>query len=434
MIWEPKFESMRREELEQIQLERLQATLTRVARNVPHYRRTFAAMGIDPDDFRSLADLARLPFTTKDVLRDNYPYGMFAVPMREVVRLHASSGTTGKSVVVGYTAQDLKKWANLVARIMAAGGVTREEVVQVAFSFGLFTGGFGFHQGAEALGAAMVPASSGNTRRQVAILQDFKTTVLVCTPTYALHLAEAMEEMGVNANALSLRYGLFGAECWSEATRARIEERLKLTATDNYGVSELMGPGVAGECLERRGLHINEDHFLAEIVDPATGAPLPDGQIGELVVTTLTKDAFPLVRFRTGDLTRLLPDDAPCPCGRTLKRMDRVMGRVDDMIIVRGVNVYPSQIEAVLAEIEGATPHWRVVLGRDKALDVAVVELEVADSLLFDRMAEQQAFLRRAMKHLASGLGVSLEIKLVEPGSLPREEGKVRRVVDRRRD
>ena len=430
MMWEPKYETMGREELSHLQLERLQATLTRVARNVPYYRRTFAAQGVEPDDFRSLADLSRLPFTTKDVLRENYPYGMFAVPMREVVRLHASSGTTGKPVIVGYSAADLRKWTGLVARIMAAGGVTREEVVQVAFHFGLFTGGFGFHQGAEALGAAMVPASSGNTRRQVDILRDFKTTVLVCTPSYALHLADTMEEMGVNANALNLRYGLFGAECWSEATRSQIEDRLKLTATDNYGVSELMGPGVSGECLERNGLHINEDHFLAEVVDPSTGEPVAEGEVGELVVTTLAKDAFPLVRFRTGDLTRILPGS--CPCGRTFRRMERLMGRVDDMIIVRGVNVFPRQIESALAAIEGATPHWRVVLKRDKALDIATVELEVAESLVFDRMAEQQAFLRQAMKRLAQELGVGMEIKLVEAGSLPRGEDKARRVLDMR--
>jgi len=431
MLWEPKYEAMDRAELAQLQLERLQSTLTRVARNVPYYRKTFAELGVDPDDFRSLDDLSRLPFTTKSVLREAYPYGMFAVPLREVVRLHASSGTTGKPVVVGYTAGDLKKWTALVARIMAAGGVTREDVVQIAFHFGLFTGGFGFHQGAEALGAAVVPASSGNTRRQVAIMQDFKTSVLVCTPTYALYLAQTLEDMGVNTNALSLRFGLFGAESWSESCRRRIEERLKLTASDNYGVSELMGPGVAGECLHRNGLHINEDHFLAEVVDPVTGQPLPEGELGELVVTTLTKEAFPLIRFRTGDLTRILP--GPCPCGRTLARMERVRGRVDDMLIIRGVNVFPSQIEAVLLEVEGATPHWRVVLTREKSLDKATVELEVLQDKVFDRMADQQRFLAAAKKRLASDIGVSFEIRLVESGSLPRDEaGKAGRVVDQR--
>jgi len=430
MLWEPKFEAMDRAQLAQLQLERLQSTLTRVARNVPYYRKTFAAQGIDPDDFRSLADLARLPFTTKAVLRDAYPYGFFAVPLREVVRLHASSGTTGKATVVGYTAGDLKKWGALTARILAMGGVTREDVVQIAFSFGLFTGGFGFHQGAETLGAAVVPASSGNTRRQVAIMQDFKTSVLVCTPSYALYLAQTMEDLGVNANALSLRFGLFGAESWSEAARAQIEERLKLTATDNYGLSEVMGPGVAGECLERQGMHINEDHFLAEIVDPATGEPLPEGETGELVITTLAKEAFPLIRFRTGDLTRFLP--GPCPCGRTFRRMDRVKGRVDDMLIVRGVNVFPAQIEAVLMEIEGATPHWRVVLEREKSLDKATVELEVAESFVFDRIADQQRFLEGARKRLASELGVTFEIRMTEPGSLSCADGKPCRVLDRR--
>ncbi|KAF0234003.1 MAG: phenylacetate-CoA [Desulfovibrionaceae bacterium] len=431
MMWEPKYESMDRAQLAQLQLERLQSTLTRVARNVPYYRKTFGQLGIDPDDFRSLDDLARLPFTTKSVLRDAYPYGFFAVPLREVLRLHASSGTTGKATVVGYTAGDLKKWGALTARILTAGGVTREDVVQIAFNFGLFTGGFGFLQGAEALGAALVPASSGNTRRQVAIMQDFKTSVLVCTPSYALYLAQTMEEMDVNANALSLRHGLFGAECWSETARAQIEDRLKLTATDNYGISEVMGPGVAGECLEKNGLHLNEDHFLAEVIDPATGEPVPDGEVGELVITTLTKEAFPLIRFRTGDLTRILP--GACPCGRTLKRMERVRGRVDDMLIIRGVNVFPSQIEAVLLDIEGTTPQWRVVLERERGLDKATVELEVAEKFVFDRIADQQKFLESARKRLASELGVGFEVRMTEPGALaPSEDGKTRRVLDKR--
>jgi phenylacetate-CoA ligase len=431
MMWEPKYESMDAGQLAQLQLERLQSTLTRVARNVPYYRKTFGQQGIDPDDFMSLDDLKRLPFTTKEVLRDAYPYGFFAVPLREVVRLHASSGTTGKATVVGYTASDLKKWGSLTARILTAGGVTREDVVQIAFNFGLFTGGFGFLQGAEALGAALVPASSGNTRRQVAILQDFKTSVLVCTPSYALYLAQTMEDMGVNANALSLRHGLFGAECWSESARAQVEERLKLTATDNYGISEVMGPGVAGECLHKNGLHINEDHFLAEIVDPATGDPVPDGEAGELVLTTLTKEAFPLIRFRTGDLTRFL--SGPCPCGRTLKRMERVRGRADDMLIIRGVNVFPSQIEEVLMEIEGTTPRWRVVLEREKGLDRATVELEIAEKFVFDRIADQQHFLELVRKRLASELGVGFEIRMTEPGHLEDPEGgKVKRLLDKR--
>ncbi|WP_243312017.1 phenylacetate--CoA ligase family protein [Fundidesulfovibrio agrisoli] len=431
MIWEPKYETMERDQLRQLQLERLQSTLTRVARNVPYYRKAFAEAGIDPDDFRSISDLARIPFTTKAVLRDAYPYGFFAVPLREVVRLHASSGTTGKATVVGYTAGDMKKWASLVARVLVAGGVTREDVVQIAFHFGLFTGGFGFQQGAEALGAALVPASSGNTRRQIAIMQDFKTSVLVCTPGYALHLARVMEEMGVNANALNLRHGLFGAESWSEAARAQIEDRLKLTATDNYGVSEVMGPGVAGECLERNGLHISEDHFLVEVVDPATGEPVAEGEEGELVITTLSKEAFPLIRFRTGDRTRLLP--GACPCGRTLARMARVSGRVDDMLILRGVNVFPGQIESILLEIEGTTPQWRVVLESEGGLDRATVELEVDENFVFDRMADQQRFLDTVKKRLTSGLGVGFEVRMTEHGSLNQEEGgKSRRVLDRR--
>ncbi len=433
MLWEPKYETLDRESLDQLQLERLQSTLTRVARNVPYYRRRFAELGVDPDDFRSLDQLQSLPFTDKSVLREAYPYGMFAVPLREVVRLHGSSGTTGKPVVVGYTSGDLAKWTSLVARVLCAGGVTREDVVQIAFNFGLFTGGFGLFQGAQALGAAVVPASSGSTRRQVAIMQDFKTSVLVCTPSYALYLAQTLEDMGVNANALSLRYGLFGGEPFSETARRNIEERLKLTATDNYGISEVMGPGVAGECLHQNGLHVNEDHFLVEIVDPVTGDPVPYGEEGELVLTTLTKEAFPLVRFRTGDLTRLLP--GPCPCGRTLARMARVRGRADDMLIIRGVNVFPSQIENILLDVEGTTPHWRVRLEREKGLDKATVEVEASENVLFDRMREQQEFLGRVKKALASGLGVSFEVKLVESGSLPRaEESKASRVLDQRQD
>lgn len=433
MLWEPKFETLDRDSLDHLQLERLQSTLTRVARNVPYYRRRFAELGVDPDEFRSLDQLQSLPFTDKSVLRDAYPYGMFAVPLREVVRLHGSSGTTGRPVVVGYTAGDLAKWTSLVARVLCAGGVTREDVVQIAFNFGLFTGGFGLFQGAQALGAAVVPASSGSTRRQVAIMQDFKTSVLVCTPSYALYLAQTLEEMGVNVNALSLRYGLFGGEPFSETARRNIEERLKLTATDNYGISEVMGPGVAGECLHQNGLHVNEDHFLVEIIDPATGEPVPFGEEGELVLTTLTKEAFPLVRFRTGDLTRLLP--GTCPCGRTLVRMARVRGRADDMLIIRGVNVFPSQIENILLDVEGTTPYWRVRLEREKGLDKATVEVEASENVLFDRMREQQEFLGRIKKTLASGLGVSFEIKLVESGSLPRAgEGKAARVLDMRRD
>lgn len=429
--FEPSLETMDRRDLRQVQLERLQATLYRVARNVPLYRRRFAERDIDPEAFADLADVRRLPFTTKADLREAYPYGLFAVPLREVVRLHASSGTSGKPVVAGYTRNDIRTWARLVARVLVAAGANRDDLVQIALGYGLFTGGIGFHYGAEALGAAVIPASSGGTRRQVAIMQDYRTTVFVATPSYALHLADTLTAMDVNVNALSLRFGLFGAETWTEAMRATIEERLKLTATDNYGLSEIMGPGVAGECQVRAGMHVSEDHFLIEIVNPATGEPLPDGEEGELVITTLTKEAFPMIRFRTGDITRILPE--PCACGRTMRRIARIVGRSDDMLIVRGVNVFPSRVESLLLEVEGITPNYRIVLTRAGALDEALVEVEPTEELLFDRVAEHQVLVDRIERRFASELGVGIAVRLVEPGSLARNvTGKTIRVEDRR--
>ncbi len=346
MYWEGEKECIGRESLRQLQLERLQSTVLRVYMNVPFYRKKFDELGIDPDSFRSLEDVSKLPFTSKDDLRMSYPYGMFAVPLREVVRVQTSSGTTGMPTAVGYTRNDIKIWSNLAARILVAGGVTQNDIVQIAFDYGLFTGALGLHYGAERMGASVIPISSVNTRRQVKIMQDFKTTALMCTPGYALSIADTIMEMGINVNSLSLKYGLFGAEPWSEAMRHELQEKLKIVATDNYGLSEVMSPGVAGECPERNGLHINEDHFLVEVVDPETLEPLPDGETGELVITTLTKEAFPVIRFRTRDLTSLITE--PCACGRTFVRMSKVMGRTDDMIKIRGITVFPSQIESVL--------------------------------------------------------------------------------------
>jgi phenylacetate-CoA ligase len=430
MYFEKDVECMDRAELEDLQLERLQATLNRVARNVPLYRQRFAELGLDPDDFRSMDDLRKLPFTTKQDIRDNYPYGLFAVPLRDIVRLQSSSGTTGKPIVVGYTRNDLKRWSRLVARVLAMGGMTRDDVVQIAFHYGLFTGGFGLHYGAEALGASVIPSSGGNARKQIMIMQDYRTTALCCTPSYALHLADTMEEMGVNPNSLHLKWGLFGAEAWSEAMREEIQNRLKVTATDNYGISEVMGPGIAGECLERRGLHVNEDHFLFEIVHPETGEPVPDGEVGELVITTLTKEAFPMIRFRTGDLTRVLPD--PCPCGRRFRRIARIIGRSDDMLIIRGVNVFPLQVETILLAMEGAEPHYQIVLEREGRLDKATVYLEVSENLLFDRMRVAREALEGIKRKLASELGVAMDVVFVGRKTLERTEGKIRRVVDRR--
>ena len=431
MYWEPENETMGREGLEQLQLERLQSTLSRVYMNVPFYRRKFDEAGIDPDDFRSLGDVRKLPFTTKNDLRDSYPYGLFAVPLREVVRIHASSGTTGMLTVVGYTKNDLKTWSNLVARVLTAGGITKDDVVQIAFGYGLFTGGFGLHYGAERVGASVIPISSGNTARQVKIMQDFKTTALICTPSYALLIADTIKEMGINVNSLSLRYGLFGAEPWSEGMRQEIQGKLKIVATDNYGLSEVMGPGVAGECLERNGLHINEDHFLVEVVDPKTLEPVAPGETGELVVTTLTKEAFPVIRFRTRDLTRLIP--SPCPCGRKFMKMNRVIGRTDDMLIIKGINVFPSQIESVLFAIEGTEPHYQIIVDRKGGLDDVTVLVEVQESIFFDEMKKQNELIALIRHKLALELGISVEVKLVEKKTLERSEGKAQRVIDKRK-
>ena len=431
MYWEPEQECLDREELEQLQLERLQATLNRVYAHVPFYRKKFDGLGLAPEDVTSLADLARLPFTGKDDLRDNYPYGLFAVPMREVVRVHASSGTTGSPTVVGYTRNDIKIWSNLVARILVMGGVTKDDVVQIAFGYGLFTGAFGLHYGAERLGASVIPASSGNTARQIKIMTDFKTTALVGTPSYALLIGDTLREMGIPVSALSLKFGLFGAEPWSDALRQEIEGKLGIIATDNYGLSEIIGPGISGECLERSGLHINEDHFLIEVVDPETLTPVPEGEAGELVITSLTKEAFPMIRYRTRDLTRILPGG--CPCGRTGRRMSRVMGRTDDMLIIRGVNVFPSQIEAVLVEIEGTEPHYQIIVDRKGALDEATVLVEAAEHIFFDQMRRQREVVETIKKRLAQELGLSVEVKLVEKKTLARFEGKARRVVDNRK-
>ncbi len=431
MYWEPENECMERDELAQLQLERLEATLNRVYLNVPFYRRKFDELKIDIDRIKSVEEIRQLPFTTKNDLRDNYPYGLFAVPLREVVRIHASSGTTGMSTVVGYTRNDLKTWSNLVARVLTAGGITKDDVVQIAFGYGLFTGGFGLHYGAEKIGASVIPISSGNTSRQIKIMQDFKTTALICTPSYALLIADTIREMGINTNSLSLKYGLFGAEPWSESMRREIEQKLKIIATDNYGLSEVMGPGVAGECLERNGLHINEDHFLVEIINPETLEPARPGEVGELVITTLTKEAFPVIRFRTRDLTRIVTE--PCPCGRKFMRMSRVMGRTDDMLIIKGVNVFPSQIEAVLFDIEGTEPHYQIIVERKGAMDSVKVLVEASESIFFDEMKKQNELIELIKRRLAAELGIGVDVRLVEKKTIERSDGKAKRVVDMRK-
>ncbi|MBA3002612.1 MAG: phenylacetate--CoA ligase [Desulfurivibrio sp.] len=431
MYWDQEKECIPREDLEQLQLERLQSTLYRVATHVPFYRQKFKDLKVDPDGFRSLSELTSLPFTTKQDLRDNYPYGLFAVPLRDVVRVHSSSGTTGQATVVGYTKNDIKTWSELTARVLTGAGVTNDDVVQIAFGYGLFTGGFGLHYGAERVGASVIPISSGNTKRQIQIMQDFRTTALICTPSYALVLADTMEEMGINTSSLSLKYGLFGGEPWSEAMRHEIQNKLNIIATDNYGLSEIMGPGVAGECRERNGLHLNEDHFIYEVINPDTLDPVRPGEIGELVITTLTKEAFPVIRYRTRDLTRIIEE--PCPCGRTLRRMERVLGRTDDMLIVKGVNVYPSQIEHILFEIKGIKPHYQIVVEREGRLDKITVLVEVVESIFFDEMKKQREIIETIKRQLASELGIGVEVKLVEEKTLERSEGKAKRVIDKRK-
>jgi phenylacetate-CoA ligase len=424
MVWEPDKECMQRDELRQLQLEQLQAVLARVYMHVPFYRKQFDACKVDPDDFGSLDDLRRLPFTSRDDLQENYPYGLFAVPLRDVVRIHASACM---STVVGYTRNDIKTWSSLVARVLCAGGVGKDDVVQIAYGYDLSTGGFGIHYGAERIGASVIPTSTGNTARQIKIMRDFKTTALVATPSYALLIADTIHKQGINPGVLSLKYGLFGGEPWSEAMRQEIQDKLHIVATDNYGVSEVMGPGVASECMERNGLHINEDHFLVEVVDPQTLNPVPIGESGELVITTLTKEAFPVIRFRTRDLTSLLPE--PCPCGRRTMRMARVAGRSDDVLIIRGTKVSPSQIAALLGEIEGQVPPHQLVVERPGAMDEATVLLAPGESGAFDELRKQHERLAAIERRLSSELGLSINVKLVERKSV--ESGP--RVLDKRK-
>ncbi|HZD60496.1 MAG TPA: phenylacetate--CoA ligase [Anaerolineae bacterium] len=430
MIWNPEYESMDRKKLKELQLKRLQALLKWVYNEVPFYKERFDDVGVKPSDIKSLEDIAKLPFTTKNDLRDTYPFGMFAVPMENVVRVHSSSGTTGKPIVVGYTRADINTWSELTARVAVAGGASAKDIAQMAFGYGLFTGGFGMHAGLERIGASVVPVSTGNTERQVMLMKDFGSTILVSTPSYALHIAEVGKSMDVDFSKLPLRIGLFGAERCSQGMRREIEERLRISATDNYGLTEVMGPGVAGECQEKDGLHINEDHFLVEVIDPSTGEPLGIEEEGEIVFTTLTKEAFPVIRYRTRDLTRLIEE--PCRCGRTLVRMEQVRGRTDDMLIIRGVNVFPSQVESVLFEIEGLEPHYQIIVDRNGAMDTVELLVEVSNEVFQDEIKELLAFEHRIADRLNTVLGIRVNVKLVEPRSLERTSGKSKRVVDKR--
>lgn len=432
MIWNEKFECMPRNELKELQLERLRETVENVFFNVPHYRKLMQFAGVEPKDIKTLQDINKLPFTVKTDLRDNYPYGMFAVPLSEIVRIHSSSGTTGKPTVVGYTRNDINNWAELMARSLASGGASKNDVIHNAYGYGLFTGGLGVHHGAERLGASVIPISGGNTKRQVMIMRDFGSTVLTCTPSYALVIGEALEEMGLTSQDIFLKYGVFGAEPWSENMRLEIEKKLGISAVDIYGLSEVLGPGVAIECQCKNGLHIQEDHFIVEIIDPDTGEVVPEGEKGELVFTSLTKEGFPIIRYRTRDISSISTE--PCPCGRTSVRMSRVSGRTDDMLIIRGVNVFPSQVESILLDIGQTEPHYLLVVDRFNNLDLLTVKVEVSASVFESGSVRRLEQLEEEIAQaLASGLGLSVNVQLVEPKSLDRSEGKAKRVIDNRK-
>jgi phenylacetate-CoA ligase len=431
MIYDVKNETLPREEMEAIQLRRLKSLCERVYANVPFYKKKFDEKGVKPQDIKTLKDVSLLPFTVKQDLRDQYPFGMFAVPKDQIVRIHSSSGTTGTATVVGYTKRDIENWGELVARCMMAAGASAADTVHNAYGYGLFTGGLGAHYGAEALGATVVPMSGGSTRRQVTLLKDFAPDVICCTPSYALFLAETGLEMGIDIRELPLRIGIFGAEPWTNEMRADIEKRLGITAIDIYGLSEIMGPGVAIECAAAQdGLHIQEDHFLAETIDPVSGEPVGPGEEGELVFTTLTKEGIPLIRYRTRDLTTL--NYTPCKCGRTTARMKRVTGRSDDMLIIRGVNVFPSQIESILIDTEGLTPHYQLIIERHGNLDSLEVQVEVNEALFSDEIKSLQRVESKVMKNIKEFLGVTAKVKLVEPKSIERSVGKAKRIIDNR--
>ena len=430
MYWNEKYERLPQSEIKMLQLERLKQTVERCYYCVPHYRQAMQELGIEPDQIKSLDDLQKLPFTTKTDLRDNYPYGMFAVPLSEVVRIHSSSGTTGKPTVVGYTRNDLNTWSELMARSLACGGASKGDVIHNAYGYGLFTGGLGVHYGAERLGLSVIPISGGNTKRQIMIMKDYGSTVLTCTPSYALFLAEVMREMGYSKDDFKLKIGVFGAEPWSDNMRKEIEEKLGITALDIYGLSEIIGPGVAIECPEKQGLHIWEDHFIAEIIDPDTGEVLPPGEQGELVITSLTKEALPMLRYRTRDITRIIEE--PCTCGRTHKRLYRFSGRTDDMLIIRGVNVFPSQIESVLLEIGQTEPHYLLIIDREGNMDTLEVQVEVSMTDFSDEVRRLESLERTIRAAIESTLGVTVKVKLVEPKTIERSEGKAKRVIDRR--
>ena len=429
-IWNPRWECATREEKNEIQLERLKKIAAYCYERVPFYKQKFDEIGLRPEHIKTLSDVKHLPFTTADDLKNNYPFGLFAVPKKEIVRIHGSSGTTGKPKIVGYTKNDLENWTECLARLITAAGVTSDDTTQIAFGYGLFTGGFGLHYGMERVGAMVVPLSSGNTDRQIMLMQDFESTVLVATPSYALHLAEAMARKGIDKSKLKLRLALFGGEGHTEEMRAKIENALGILATENYGLSEVGGPGVSGECYLKCGLHFAEDHFLPEIIDPDTLETLPAGEKGELVITTLTKEGFPMLRYRTRDITWLI--DEPTKCGRTSMRMAKVQGRTDDMMVIRGVNVFPSQIESVIMSIKEVEPFYEIIVTTENYLDRIEVRVEFSDASLLDDYEKLEDLRGRIRHDLKSVLNIDAKVTLVTPGTLPRFEGKSKRVIDKR--
>ncbi|MEG0256949.1 MAG: phenylacetate--CoA ligase [Christensenella sp.] len=430
MIWNKEAECADRKKIKELQLDRLKYTVRYCYDNVAHYRKKLDKIGLKPEHIKTLKDIEKLPYTTKDDLRENYPYGMFAVPMKQIVRVHGSSGTTGNPTIVGYTRHDLDMWTGLVARVACAAGVVPDDIAQISFGYGLFTGGFGLHYGLERVGASVIPVSSGNTKRQIKFMQDFGSTVLISTPSYAMYLGETAQSMGVDFKKLKLRLGLFGGEGHTKEMQQQIEKYLNITDTENYGLSEVIGPGFSGECYMQDGMHMADDEFIAEIIDPDTGEVLPMGERGELVITSLTKEALPILRYRTKDITRL--NDEPCKCGRTSTRMDKVSGRTDDMLIIRGVNVFPSQIEGVLLGMNDVAPHYELVLTTEKHLDRIEVKVEVADESLLTSYSALEALRTKIANNIFTMLNIHVKVTLAEPQALKRFEGKAKRVTDLR--
>ena len=430
MIWNPEKECMSFEEKEELQLRRLRNVVKRAYENVPYYKELFDEAGITPDDIKTLKDIEKIPFTTKTEMRKTYPFGLFAVPEEDIVEIHSTSGTTGKPTVSGYTEKDLDIWGEIVARALTMAGATKKDRIQNSYGYGLFTGGLGIHHGAKKLGATLIPMSAGNTKRQIDVMKDFETTILTCTPSYAAYLAEALEKEGLTGDDISLKAGIFGAEMWTEELRDNIEKSLKISATNIYGLTEIMGPGVSHECQEKNGLHIQDDHFYPEIINPKTGETLDYGEKGELVLTTLTREGIPILRFRTKDITTLRRET--CPCGRTTVRMDRITGRSDDMMKIRGVIVFPSQIEKALLSIDGLLPVYQIIATRPKTLDELEIQVEVSESLFSDEVKHMENIQQKIAKTVQDAIGLRVTVTIVQPGTIPRSEGKAVRVIDKR--